>query len=406
MLVGGCALPAITMLYGYGGYSRLLPALAIAAMCGALALARFGAAGAVRSAVATAAAASHLLVLAPLAIGVWDRQDWQRDTPAYFLAIERARSAEPLYAELPEGPHRIGDPQHFLYPPFFAAVGSLAPASDYMTFNRAWLAIALVAFWGFAACLAVLVAGRAGTAHILVAGLVLAAVPGSLSAIIVGQADPLLWCLAGLALAAPRLSGVGLTLVASVKLYAGWPVLFGLLRRDRALVFGTALTSVVLVALGAHALGPARLAEETRRWLEIVMPALSQGQFEIVENPQLRLLAWVTSGNFSLAFLPLHAARAAGWDPGAGDLPGAIRLYLLACGVGAPLLAGVLTQQRHRVVQYAIVLAAAAVFAPVFRASYAPILLLVPAALLMERRINRSAREAPKPAVWPEASVR
>lgn len=386
LLTAGAGLPAIAMLNGFGNYRFLLPAIAVAAVCG-VTLLRHHRSRAARTAVATAALASHFLVLAPLAIGVWDRQDWQRDTPTYWLALENARTGEPLYEEMPAGPHRFGEP-HYLYPPMFAAVASLTPAVDYATFNRAWLGLALVGFWGFALCLAWLAAGSVAPSNVLVAGLVVAAVPGSLSALIVGQIDPLLWLVAGLALAVPVLRGMGLMVSAMIKLYAVWPMAFGLFRRDRRLVAGAAFTGAALLGLSILALGPVRFLAETQQWVSGVLPSLSQGQFDGVDEMQDRMLAWITTGNLSLSFLPLRFARQLGWDPGAGDLPGAIRAYLSFVGILAPIAAGVLTRRRTPIVQYAFILVAASVFAPMFRASYAPILLLLPATLAYESRLG------------------
>jgi hypothetical protein len=322
---------------------------------------------------------------------LWRGADEPRDYTAYLLAAERVRTDEPLYEPVPPGPHVPGEGVLYLYPPFLAAITALVPLSGIALARFALLA-GVLCFWVYAACLDRVASGRTTAYGVLLWGALLTAGIAPLGALWVGQIDSLIWALFGVALAFPLARGFGFAAAAMTKPFAVWPLGLALWRERRPVAVGAGLAIVAAVGLSAAAMGPVRLVQASLEWLTSIYPALSQGQFaysvtDVTGSHTLNhLLGFIGTGNISLGFLPLHLAHAAGWDFAGPELPVWARVYLTTTGLAAPIAVLWLTRRRTPALRYATVMCAAVLFGPIFRATYAPILYALAAALIGERR--------------------
>jgi hypothetical protein len=302
-----------------------------------------------------------------------------------YTAAERVRTGEPLYWAWPEyGPHvhtTVGPPyppERHPYPPFLAS--ALAPATSlpYVTFAQLWYIPLIVAFWVYAWSLARLALERVDVWSVLIAGQMLTLFPGTYRALSLGQIDPVLWALFGVALVVPALRGAALAASAAVKLYAGWPLLYALRREGTRVLLPAAAVFLVGFVMSGTMLG----YDILYTWARHMLPVVSQGSFN--------------ADNVSLSFAGLRLARVLGWDYVPGPLPVTARVYLTILGIGAPLVVGWLTRRRYAIMQYACVGTAAVLFAPLCWSSYLP-LLLVPAAVWLGcwRRAGQPGGRAP-----------
>lgn len=332
--------------------------------------------------------AIHLLVLVPT---LWTTADQPRDLTAYSMAADRVRQGEPVYEPVPPGPHEPGVGAPYLYPPFLAAVAALIPLTG-TGFARMGLLAGVLCFWVYAASLARVAAGRVTAYGVLLWGAALTAGLAPLGALYVGQIDSLIWALFGLALAYPAARGFGFAASAMTKPFAVWPLGLALWRERRPVAVGAGLAIGLVVGLSALALGPARLVKTSFEWLTSVYPALAQGQLayrvaDVTGVPATdHVLGFLGTGNLSLGFLPLQLAHAAGWSFPGPELPTWARAYLTTVGIAAPVAALWLTRRRSPELRYAAVMAAAVLFGPIFRATYAAILYSLVAAWVGERR--------------------
>jgi hypothetical protein len=301
--------------------------------------------------------AVQLVIIAPV---VW-RRGPDRDLVQYYIAAERVWTGESMYDVPPPGPIPM-DRWRYLYPPFLVGAIAAAAPMSFATFSHGWLILMLVCYWIFAAALARISTGD--YRDTLAWGGVLSVTPGMMHGVVLGNADTVIWALAGVAFAFPQLRTGGLTLAALVKPYTAWPALVSLTRDRNWLGMAGA---VVLASLGSLvSLGTAGLISESIVWLRAVLPVVSQGDF-------------VTPGNMSLSFLPLRIAYEQGWRP-EGILPLGMRLYLTGISIAAPLAVTWWLRRHPPALQVAAVLVTAIFTGPVVRHSYLP-LLLIPIAL-------------------------
>jgi hypothetical protein len=328
-------------------------------------------------AVAISQVAVQVLILYPV---VWARNDLDRDTLFYYTAAERVRTGEALYWPWPEyGPHFLKDVayphERHPYPPFVApalAPLTVVPVLDFVRY--AYIPL-IVAFWVYAACLVWLARRRVTVIGVLIAGLFLALTPGSYKAVILGQLDPVLWALFGLALTVPWFRGAGFMLSGMVKLYCAWPLLLALRYEGRRVLVPavTALTSGVVI--GMLVMGPSGFMGAFADWARYMLPVVGQGTFNAT--------------NVSISFAGLRLLAELGWEYVPGPLPGWARLYLSVVGIAAPVIAAWLTRKREVVFQYAVVTCAAVLFSPLCWTTYLP-LLLAPAALVFRSLSERA----------------
>jgi hypothetical protein len=310
---------------------------------------------------ALAQAALQLFVFLPSHLS---RTDRDRDVTPLYEAAVRVRMGEPLYRPWPDyGPHvhtEMGQPyssELHLYPPFLAAALVPLTVLPFTTFASLWYIPLLVAFWTYAWCLARLALPRATLIHVLVAGLFLMFFPGTYRALSLGQVDPILWALFGLALVVPRVRGAALALSAAVKIYAGWPLLFAVKREGRRVLLPAA--GVLVIGLVVTGFGPG--LSTFIDWVRYMFPVIGQGTFN--------------ADNVSLSMAGIRLARLLGWDYVPGPLPVGGRFYLMVTGILAPVAVGWLTRRLKSPLHYACIGSAAVIFGPICWTSYLPILL-------------------------------
>jgi hypothetical protein len=291
------------------------------------------------------------------------RTDQNRDLIAYYLVIERIHNNESVYINLSEkGPHKQTFPI-YIYPPVLSSILAMMPVMSFVIFAQYWTLLLYAAFWIYAICLAKIAAGRVTITGALVAGLALTFFPGTHMALSLGQADPFLWALFGLALTVPAIKGAGLMAVTLVKPWAMWPLLWSL-RDGWRVITGALIVSVGSLVLGALVRGTDVFYAECLNWFRDVLPSLGQG-------------SW-SAGNWSISFGVLRVIKWLGlWDYSGGSLPLWARYWLLFCGIAVPILAGYILRRTHRILQISVVGCSAVVFAPICWITYLPVLLTV-----------------------------
>jgi hypothetical protein len=353
----------------------------------------------------------QLLVFVPIQ---WARTDQDRDTVAYYLAAERIDRGQSAYdPRPPRGPHVV-EAWYYLYPPFLAAAVSLATPMPFVAFARLWLLLLIVAFWVYAACLCKLARGQVTFHGTLVAGAALGLTPGIMQALNIGQADVLIWPMIAAALGFPAVRGAGFAAAALAKVHGIWPLAAALAReRTRVLASATAIVAIAVV-IGTIALGPRGLVRSSTDWLRFVAPTLGQGQFD-PGDPSLELrlpydlgsveLPILVPTNLSVSFAPIAIARRAGWwDYRGGELPAPLRIYLAVTALAAPIAAAWIFRRRNPAMHYALIVCAASVFAPIFRLTNVP-LLLIPIAIAIGERNRALTASRPKTAPSPHIHV-
>lgn len=322
--------------------------------------------------------AGQVLLLLPF---TFDHPELAIDAVQLQAAAERIRSEEPLYWHWADyGPHvdAVGGLPRPLdataYPPLVLTAFALLPDMPFETFAGAWAVVLLVGLWVYAAALARLASGRLTVTGVLVAGFVLAIVPGAGTNIKQGNFDPWLWAAYGWALCVPRFQGAGLSLAASVKVFYIWPLLLAVRDpkawRDAALVFGG------LGVMAAAIMGPTDFVQACIGWFREVPAYHGQGTFR----------PW----NVSLSFAALRVARLFGWEYEPGPLPTGWHVYLVVTGICAPIVAAWMLRRATRELRLAGVLCAAVSFSPICWLSYLPLALPM-AAVGLRGRLKPSA---------------
>jgi len=299
------------------------------------------------------------------------RTDLDRDIVVYYLVKQRIHNHEPVYAVSTEAvPHDAHNPI-YIYPPVLSSLLSLLPTMSFITFARLWTILLYTAFWTYAMCLAKLAQGHAAIGTTLAVGLILGLFPGTQPALSLGQVDPILWALFGLALAFPKLRGTGTMAIALVKLWGVWPLVTAL-REGRRVWSGAAIMLVAAMGIGIIGVGPKEFLSSFWYWFTKVLPILSQGSWD--------------SDNWSLSFGLLRAVEITGlWHYEGGVLPGWARLWLLISGIAVPIFTAIFLRHRNKVVQLSAVGCAAILCAPICWTSYLPLLLTFIAALVGEK---------------------
>jgi hypothetical protein len=304
---------------------------------------------------------------------------------AYLQAGDAIRDGRSMYEPLPPtGPHRIGN--YYLYPPPLGALVSLLPRMSAGSFSALVLLANIAGVWAFAWALARLARIPLLTGTLL-AALVLLLMPGLSETIAIGNVDPVVFGLVGLGLAVPPLAAATLIgAAAALKVTPIWALGVLVVREGKGAWLGAGLVILACLIVTILAVGPAGFVAESLLWARRIAPTLSQGQFEtlpITVNDEVRS-GWLVNGNISLAFAPLRLLI--GPPPLGESIPTWARLYLSVVQFGVPALVAFLTRRRPPRVQAAWVIAAATLAAPIMRGGYVPILLLVPALLLGQRR--------------------
>lgn len=303
------------------------------------------------------------------------------DSSQLIVMARRLTAGMDVYRAWPEyGPHfmTVGGPpfppDRSPYLPFLPALLTYVSEIPLISWARLMWCAGMISFWGYAAALARL-AGRRGWQATLGWGSALMLTPGAWRAVAIGNIDPILWAVVGLAFLYSTALAPGLTLAAMVKVYPVWPLLAAVLREPRKTARPAIVTLVAATGAAAIAVGPLDLARHLGAWLVHVPPVMSQGSF----------LPW----NFSLSFLPLRLlASLELWDYTPGPLPEVARAYLAIVGVAAPVATAWLTRKWEPTLQYGSVLAAAVLFAPLGWATYLPLVLAPVAVVMNSKRIG------------------
>ena len=302
--------------------------------------------------------AFHLAVFFPRN---WSRADRERDVVNYYIGARAALEGHKLY----HPPSNFGPDSthfHYIYLPPFAALVSPLGHLDFPTFARAWSVLLWAGFWIYAWCLAVLAVGpRARWRHVLIAGLAIGVLRGSIESLALGQIDSVLWALFGLGLVgiAP---GVSLALGAATKMFLGWPLLVTIRNEGKGVLAQAVATSLALFVLGGLVCG----FDSYRAWSREIAPMLEQGTF----NPS----------NYSLSMAGLRLARVAGWNYEGGPLGVWPRLWLSAMSFAGSTAMWWATRRCRPAMQSALVGVAAVACAPTCWSTYLP-LALAPVAL-------------------------
>jgi len=290
-----------------------------------------------------------------------DRRD--RDVKIYYETAGKVLRHASLYVPMPHyGPDQT--PFEYLYlPPFAAFIAPLGHLT-YLQFAWLWFLFQLGSFWLFAWILARLAGARAGAMPVLVAGLVLAACPGSYRAVGLGQVDATMWVLAGGAVLLlingggrnDLVGGALLGIAAVVKPYALFPLLATRGRRAWGAGFGIIIAALVF---GALACGTGAYGD----WLSWVAPRVTQGTFN--------------ADNYSLSMAVLRLALVAGWRYTGGPIHGLPALWLKSATLLGPLGAVWVTRKLSPAWRCALVTVAAAWCAPICWSDYVPLVLIV-----------------------------
>ncbi|MGE4493139.1 MAG: glycosyltransferase family 87 protein, partial [Syntrophotalea sp.] len=193
------------------------------------------------------------------------RTDKSRDLYAYYLVKERIEQRDPIYLDLSnKGPHDLSLAL-YLYPPVFAGALSLFPKMSFLMFARFWTLLLYGAYWIYAATLGRLAFGRFSLSATVPAGLILFFFPGTFRALSLGQIDPLLWALFGLALSMPTFRGWFTMLVAIIKPRGIWPLFWSVGEGLRVWV-GATMVLLGSALVGILAFGGDAFVENCRIW--------------------------------------------------------------------------------------------------------------------------------------------
>jgi len=298
------------------------------------------------------------------------RTDKHRDILAYYLVSERVQKNEPVYWPLPQKGSHEPSPHLYLYPPVFASLLGVFPSMSFVTFTQIWTILLYFAFWIYAACLTHLFIGRVSLKGILIAGLVLTLFPGTHIAISLGNIDPFLWALFGLALAVPTLRGSSLMAIALIKPWALWPLIWTLRERKRVWI-GALFVAFGGAFLGLLVMGSAKFYTECLIWIREVLPSLGQGSWAIG-----------SLGNWSISFAVLRVLKALNFfNLQSGVLPLWAKFWLILTGIIAPLLIGWFLRHKSKELQLSMIVCIAVLFSPICW-TYSLPLLLPPVAII------------------------
>ncbi len=314
----------------------------------------------------------------------WRPSKIQCDYQVYYIALQQLHAGAALYAPWPDyGPHLKPMPYNYP-PPFIALLYPLGWLSE-LSFARFWYSLIVISFWIYAWCLARLVCPRATWDKILISGLFLTLCPGMIHVMSLGNVQPMLTALWGVAFAFPMRT-LALATAASVKIHPIWPLTVsffdgvkqvGWPRALKEIAFPALLFFAAAFLLGALVCGP----QSYVRWLQNVPPVLSQGTFE--------------TANLSLPMGVLRLLRAVGyWHYEAGPLPVGPRLFLTSSTLCGPLFSWWLARRWSRDLRQAFVGSAVVLFAPLCWIDYAAIF-LVPLCLWLRLRQDEKRLDIP-----------
>ncbi len=317
--------------------------------------------------------ALHLaLQFALMVPALWGRTDRMRDVAVYYDALQRFSRGARVYQPWPGYGVQMTPFRFFYAPPFLLFLRPFA-GLDFLTFARVWSCLLLVPFWVYAFCLSRLATGRWDAKVALVFGLAIEFGRGYAS-ISLGQAEPWMWMLFGLALTTRTRAG-WLALATLVKIHPLWSLCLALGQSKgawkSALLFALPVLAASLWLVGTR---------NWAMWWPATQPVASQGTFN--------------SDNWSLSFFALRLLHWIGLLKASGTLPAWAKAWLSVCAVGGPL--GVMWAARRQSpnLRLALVACAGVLCAPLCWTLYFPLFLLPLAVWLGERSLSMAPEAA------------
>ena len=305
--------------------------------------------------------ALQFLVMVP---ALWGRTDRLRDVAVYYGALHRLTRGVAVYQPWPGYGVQMTPFRFFYSPPFLLFLRPFA-GLDFLTFARVWSCLLLVPFWVYAFCLSRLTTGRWDVKVALVYGLAIEFGRGYAS-ISLGQAEPWMWMLFGLALVSKRTRAGWLALAMLVKIHPLWSLCLTLGQDKRA--WKSALLFALPVLLASFWLAG---GHNWALWWPSTSPVASQGTFN--------------SDNWSLSFFGLRVLNWIGVLRASGTLPAWAKAYLSMCAVAGPLGTMFWARKLSPDLRLALVACAGVLCAPICWTLYFPLFLLPLAVWLRAR---------------------
>ena len=307
--------------------------------------------------------ASQLFIIVPM---ILERTDLRRDVIVYYRAAERLHDGVNVYQPWPQYGVQMTPFRFFYSPPFLLLVRPLV-GLDALTFARVWTVILLVPFWTYAFCLSRLATGKWDWKSALVFGMVTNIVLRGYATIALGQFEPFMWMMFGLALTTRSRTG-WLALATLVKIHPMWSLFLALGQGGKKAWKTAALFAVPVLVLSFMLVGGHNWA----MWWPSTQPVASQGTFN--------------SDNWSLSFAVLRLANLAGLLEAHGTLPAWAKGFLSLCVLAGPLGTMYLARNLSPNLRLTLVVCAGVLFSPLCWTLYFPLFLLPLAVWIGERR--------------------
>lgn len=313
--------------------------------------------------------AGQLLITVP---AILQRTDQTRDLIVYYNAAVRLRDGIDVYQPWPEYGIQMTPFRFFYSPPFLLLVRPLAEL-EFKTFAHVWTLMLLVPFWTYAFCLSRLATGKWDWKATLIFGLLMNMVFRGSASLALGQFEPFMWMLFGLALTTRNRAG-WLALATLIKIHPVWALALTLGQGGKHEWRNSALFAIPVLVASFWLVGLHNWA----MWWPSAQPVASQGTFN--------------ADNWSLSFFGLRLLNWAGWLQASGTLPAWAKSYLSVCAVVGPLSVMWLTRKYSPDMRVALVACAGVIFAPLCWTLYFPLFLLPIAVWIGERKQNVSAQ--------------
>ncbi len=307
---------------------------------------------------------AQLLVWFPIEFA---RTDHYRDVWVYFDAATRLKNGGNVYQPWPEYGVQM-TPSRFFYSPIFFLLARPLAELSYGNFSHVWLTLVFGAFWVYCFCLSRLSTGKWDWKSALIFGLVIDTLLEGYTALCLGQFEPFMWMMFGLALTTRNRAGC-LALATLTKIHPVWSLGLALAQGGKNAVKNAAIFALPVILLSWWIVGSHTWA----MWLPSTQPVASQGTFH--------------PGNWSLSFFGLRVLSWCGLLAAHGTFPAWAKAYLSLCAVGAPLTMAWAARKQSQELRLALVAAAGVLFAPLCWGFYLPLLLLPFSVWRGERRL-------------------
>lgn len=320
--------------------------------------------------------ALQLIVLVPMMLA---RTDLDRDVIVYYQAVVRLRDGVNVYQPWPEYGVQMTPSRFFYSPPFLLLVRSLA-GLDFVTFARVWTLILQVPFWTYAFCLSRIATGKHDWKVSLIFGLLINIVLRGHVSLTLGQFEPFMWMLFGLALTTRHRAG-WLALATLIKIHPFWSLSLTLAEGGKRAWKSALLFALPVLVASVWLVG----RDNWAMWWPATQPVASQGTFN--------------ADNWSLPFFGLRVLNWAGLLKDSGTLPPWAKGYLSLCALIGPLGVMWWARKYSRDLRLALVACAGVLFAPLCWTLYFPLFLLPVAVWISEWNQRGEAEDGEAPLV-------